>query len=382
MCSSRATGRGCWSMMDAHNNLPQIKSIWIDEDEEAEKLYGLQAQQMMDSDDEELLGVVTLNSERPVLNNKTRIELPPLPPSAYELKKSQSAMDLLARKKQKWKQFFRGRKEARGGVSISVPFAFQHISHADGRLCEEEAVEEAVAPAAGGFSKAFVTDALPPTLSPLDENSRARRSVSSLSGRSSRRTSRASASLSTARVVSTSTMATSVMELPARPLEKLGQLERAHLEGRIGRLQSESASMDELQRYHFPTVREEPAAAFETPRLRGEDKFGWDTPDNARTLTEHMLEQLQGSPTVPATAGTPRRKSDSALTPILCMKETFTESQTPNERRSVDDVLLYYHQGSETDSTLTGPSNRFSFVGGSPRLPGPTTVHREGDAYM
>ncbi|AAS50319.1 AAL047Cp [Eremothecium gossypii ATCC 10895] len=381
MCSRRATGSGCRSKMDAHNNLPQIKSIWIDEDEEAEKLYGLQAQQMMDSDDEELLGVVTLNSEQPVLNNKTRIELPPLPPSAYELKKSQSAMDLLARKKQKWKQFFLGRREARGRMSISVPFAFQHISHADGRLYEEEAAAEAAVPAGGGFSKAFVTDALPPTASPL-EDARARRSVSSLSGRSSRRTSRASASLSTARVVSTSTMATSVLELAARPPEKLGQLERAHLEGRIGRLPSESGSMDELQRYHFPTVREEPPAAFETPRVRGEDKFGWDTPDNARTLTEHMLEQLQGSPAVPATVGTPRRKSDSALTPILCMKETFTESQTPNERRSVDDVLLYYHQGSETDSTLTGPSNRFSFVGGSPKLPHPPAVHREGDAYM
>lgn len=65
-------------------NLPQMKSIWIDEDQEAEKLYGLQAQHLMDSDGEDHVDVVLINSNKPLLNNKEKIELPPLIPAAYK----------------------------------------------------------------------------------------------------------------------------------------------------------------------------------------------------------------------------------------------------------------------------------------------------------
>lgn len=55
--------------------LPQIKSIWIDEDQEAEKLYGMAGQTLlldesdMESDNEEF-DVTVLNSDKPVLNHK------------------------------------------------------------------------------------------------------------------------------------------------------------------------------------------------------------------------------------------------------------------------------------------------------------------------
>ena len=65
-------------------NVPQIKSIWLDEDDETEKLYGLQAHQLLDSDDDDELGVVMINSDKPVLSNRKNINLPPLPPNAYD----------------------------------------------------------------------------------------------------------------------------------------------------------------------------------------------------------------------------------------------------------------------------------------------------------
>lgn len=57
--------------------LPQIKSIWIDEDQEAEKLYGMAGQTLlldesdMESDNEEF-DVTVLNSDKPVLNHKKK----------------------------------------------------------------------------------------------------------------------------------------------------------------------------------------------------------------------------------------------------------------------------------------------------------------------
>ena len=76
MTSASITNTGNETM-----NLPQMRSIWLDEDEEAEKLYGLQAQQFMGSDDEENLGITFINSDKPVLSNKKNIELPPLSPN-------------------------------------------------------------------------------------------------------------------------------------------------------------------------------------------------------------------------------------------------------------------------------------------------------------
>ena len=65
------------------SQLPQINSIWIDEDEETEKLYGLQAQLLretgLDGDDYNF-DIQLVNSTKPALNNKRNIELPPLRP--------------------------------------------------------------------------------------------------------------------------------------------------------------------------------------------------------------------------------------------------------------------------------------------------------------
>ena len=65
------------------SQLPQINSIWIDEDEETEKLYGLQAQLLRESGldgDDYNFDIQLVNSTKPALNNKRNIELPPLRP--------------------------------------------------------------------------------------------------------------------------------------------------------------------------------------------------------------------------------------------------------------------------------------------------------------
>ena len=49
-----------------------MKSIWLDEDQEVEKLYGgVRAQQFLGvDDDDEDMGIKVLNSDKPLLENK------------------------------------------------------------------------------------------------------------------------------------------------------------------------------------------------------------------------------------------------------------------------------------------------------------------------
>lgn len=120
--------------------LPQMKSIWIDEDQEAEKLYGMVGQTLLlgDSDvesQENDLDVTVLNSDQPVLSHKKSIMLPPLKQST-NLSGARSTKKELTRttKKNKgfFKSIFKSNKAQQHGVpaKISTPFAFQHISHA------------------------------------------------------------------------------------------------------------------------------------------------------------------------------------------------------------------------------------------------------------
>ncbi|KAL3234957.1 septin ring organization [Nakaseomyces bracarensis] len=116
--------------------LPKMDSIWLDEDQE-EKLYNIQAQVLMDSDEneDELQNIMFLNSKKPLLNNKKNIELPPLTEDNSQRHGEKFAKSGLTSQKRANRRsilkLFTQDKERRP-VSISTPFNFQHISHANG----------------------------------------------------------------------------------------------------------------------------------------------------------------------------------------------------------------------------------------------------------
>ncbi|KAM3161707.1 GTPase-interacting component 2 [Lachancea thermotolerans] len=350
-------------------NLPQMKSIWIDEDQEAEKLYGLQAQHLMDSDGEDHVDVVLINSNKPLLNNKEKIELPPLIPAAYKpshnkkqpLNKMHGSSTLKSKKKTgKLFSLFK-MKETRGSSShakISVPYNFQHISHADLKNVfegEELACDVEASPAL--LNKAFVTESAP-SQQPLQARQRSAGSSLSALRRSSSIASSQYSSRS-ARIVSTSTMATSVGgDDSCRSLKKLDHLEKMHLKHRYNKSDASSVSVEFLKNYDFPTVLEDSLVEIKTPEMcsKQHDKFTWESPADTGALLETMI---QAKCPMPPSASS-RRKSDSQLvfSPISEQRASFLD--TPRTRKSVDEVLLCYHQQSENSSELQEPSE-FSF---------------------
>lgn len=146
--------------------LPQMKSIWIDEDQEAEKLYSLQAQQMLGGNDE--LNIRMVNSDKPELNNKRQIDLRPLTKklgvSQSNSKRQQQILNNQnnsshstlpkLRSKKSILNIFRSssvsdhrsknknsKNTGSGTRIISGPFDFQHISHAGGNQETNENLE-------------------------------------------------------------------------------------------------------------------------------------------------------------------------------------------------------------------------------------------------
>lgn len=137
-----------------NQQLPQMKSIWIDEDQEAEKLYSLQAQQLMGGDE---FNITMVNSDKPALNNKKQIDLRPLTkksnsPKLYSKKKQPKPQPIPQQKiksKKSILNLFRSnvgpeKKQYERNTSriISGPYDFHHISHAGGRDDVEEEEEE------------------------------------------------------------------------------------------------------------------------------------------------------------------------------------------------------------------------------------------------
>lgn len=136
-------------------NLPQINSIWIDEDQDCEKLYGLQREIYM-SDENEELRIMMLNSAIPILPHRNNIDLPlvlgsePLTPETEHSfspirQRSESPCQMTPKKSGRFKEslinsrLYRLIKDTRDSKltrsrslnSISSPFDFQHISHAN-----------------------------------------------------------------------------------------------------------------------------------------------------------------------------------------------------------------------------------------------------------
>lgn len=132
-------------------SLPKMNSIWIDEDQE-EKLYNIQAQVMLNDDNsnDDLQNIMFLNSKTPLLNNKKNIELPPLdenqgktgktPKNAKVNQKTKGNSQEARISTMKLLKLFGSRKETKP-LTISTPFDFQHISHANGFSSAAEARE-------------------------------------------------------------------------------------------------------------------------------------------------------------------------------------------------------------------------------------------------
>lgn len=115
-----------------------MKSIWIDEDQEAEKLYSLQAQQLLSSESDEELNITMINSDKPKLYNKNKINLRPLLNNSNSQlnngKYQQSSQKKTLNSKKSFLNLFRNNSDAsKKNRSISAPFDFHHISHAGGK---------------------------------------------------------------------------------------------------------------------------------------------------------------------------------------------------------------------------------------------------------
>lgn len=128
-----------------------MRSIWIDEDQEMEKLYGFQVRQRFmngpgtdsEEDTDEDLGIVLVDSEKLALPNKNNIKLPPLPNYMTINSNINSNHKFLTNKKRNFLGMFKrkdllsikphGPTKTTKQSSISAPFGFHHISHANGK---------------------------------------------------------------------------------------------------------------------------------------------------------------------------------------------------------------------------------------------------------
>lgn len=326
------------------HNLPQMRSIWLDEDEEAEKLYGLQAQQFMAPDDDENLAIMMVNSDKPLLSNKQNIDLPPLgKKDARHLPTATMVSQKTKTKKKKKKKkgifgLFRGkeRQVVKSPGQISTPFGFQHISHADVRAgfeSDEENENEAIEPEeelpARPLSRAFMTLSIPANVSPTKERKRisSRMSIqASISTSASSRYSRSGDSAG--RIVSSSTMATSVLSEASSPsrIALLSSMDRLCIKNKQNRVSDASeASISFLKNYDFPTLLENSAT------------------DEPQTPAKNASEK--GSP-----VRLTRVNSEPQLFGTPQMENRWFGDETPASRKSLDDVLLCYHQPSITSS--------------------------------
>lgn len=346
--------------------LPQMKSIWLDEDQEAEKLY---AQQFMGSDEEESVAIKVVNSNKPVLKNKKKIDLPPL--SKHSMGKASdisSAVGLSKKSKKKkgFLAFWKGKDHAKP-QQISTPFAFQHISHAnttDGFESESEDMQssepksKAISAKQGPLHQAFVTQSIPTggkDSSKIGNRKRAsmisRRSLSGSISTASSSYSRSSAG----RIVSSSTMATSIHHDSPSPsrLPLLNAMEKCYFKGKSARDSKDSdISLEFLKNYDFPTLLEA-KSAIDLCKITKQDI----TPiieiasfdDNVIQNDDFDLGSINSLPIINKTS------SDSKLLKSPEIENEWFDDTTTTTRRSVDDILLCYHIPSDAGSFIQTP---------------------------
>lgn len=337
--------------------LPQMKSIWLDEDEEAEKLYGLQVQQFMAPDEDEDLAIMMVNSDKPLLSNKKNIDLAPLgkslkTPKFMSTKPLSSSTKKKLMRKKGFFALFKNKEShvQRDSRKISTPFGFQHISHADVRTGlesedqsqPEEASEEEQSTQVEDelpsrpLSRAFVTHSIPIDYSSNSEevNERKRASVRmSVSTSGSSKYSRYSNTAG--RIVSSSTMATSILHESGSPNRAalLSSMDKLSLRERKNRDSADSnSSISFLKDYDFPTLIEVHSATEEPVTPKKQNLM----PDSKKVA--HSPNRLS------------KVKSDSQLLHTPDMENRWFNEETPASRKSLDDVLLCYHQPSNTAS--------------------------------
>lgn len=369
---------------NVNGNLPQMKSIWIDEDEEAEKLYGLQAQQFMDSDSEEYLPSITIiNSDKPILNNKTNIELPGFESSKCLNKNTPIKYNTVKNKKKSshkklFGKLFKNNTKDNSNVkktAISTPFDFNHISHAGsttGKNGTNETLDKELKLNQESFdpkptklktlSKVFMTESIPQN---VHNRGSCNSSVYSAN------------SMKSGRIVSTSTMATTILDrssqfknnsinntIDSRSNSKTMKLNIASIKEVESRPLSNNSSnsIQFLKDYNFPTLLEDTFVNNFTNTVK---PTFVDTPKSVFTPTlAHQSPALSIHSKYSSIMATPiqhikRRNSHSSpysiSTPEL---ETMLFKDTPksSKRVSLDDIYKYYNQSSVTESPSTSAS--------------------------
>ncbi|SMN18447.1 similar to Saccharomyces cerevisiae YHR061C GIC1 Protein of unknown function involved in initiation of budding and cellular polarization [Maudiozyma saulgeensis] len=402
------------------NALPQMKSIWLDEDEEAEKLYGIQAQQLMDSGsdyDEEDGGyhgipdLMLINSDKPILNNKKNIELSGLKtissPTKFRSHSDKKRSAANNKKSSGSKKFFKKLFNSSGfkqesnikKKNISTPYHFQHISHAggmddDNTNDEDEQVsievEKSFDPKAKQLSSIFVTESIP---QPKQEGysfqqHRRRRSNSSNIKRTSYSSSLYSSTTSSTRgdrIKSSSTMATTILDrFPSN--SKNGLSSRSNNNSLKSNTNknlfnetirpvsevSQEDSMQFLKDYSFPTLLEDKLINdFDGNSLA---MSFLDTPKEILTLMPPQQLPPMHSPSlsidskVASIVDTPltqiKRRNSLPLAHSLSTPELenmlFKDTSPKSAKRiSLGDVIMYYNQSStstESPSTFASPN--------------------------
>lgn len=331
--------------------LPQMKSIWLDEDEEAEKLYGLQVQQFMGPDEDEDVAIMVVNSDKPQLSNKRNIDLGPMGRSFKTpkfLSASASSKKKLMKKKGLFALFKNKESHAtRDARKISTPFGFQHISHADVRNgfeaedreqkeeSQEEVVEEELP--SRPLSRAFVTHSIPADTSSASVDVSERKRASARMSISTTGSSRYSRFSNTAggRIVSSSTMATSILHESNSPnrFALLSSMDKLNLQDKSRDSVGSGSSIGFLKDYNFPTLSED------------------------EQTTPIKQTSLNGSP-----KRLNRAKSDSQLLNTPELENRWLNQETPGSRRSLDDVLLCYHQSSNSTTPITNDSREIDVL--------------------
>lgn len=363
--------------------LPQMKSIWLDEDEEAEKLYGLQAQQFMGPDDEDALSIRMVNSDKPLLSNKKKIDLGTLAKNKFRMARSpafkgsvngsgrsddrDNSNNVHQKTKGGFFSFFKG-KEANNGKTkkISTPFQFQHISHADAKTGfesedendegptnpEDELLHPVCSGGCGQHHCDYRRSVIPEDNVLNKRASSARVSYNGSISTSSSRVSRFSTGAA-GRVVSSSTMATSIQNDHSRiaSLNNLGKnyMKHRHTGSNGGNsTDTHEGTLEFLKNYNFPSeldnnvlfnfTPEMRSHKISTPIIEAESCYSQEAPSSVG------IKNLSGRLS--------RHKSDPNLLSTPQMENKWFDEGTPATRRSLDDLLRYYQEPSEGNSPL------------------------------
>lgn len=377
---------------NSNPHLPQMKSIWIDEDQEAEKLYSLQAQQLLSSGSDEELNITMINSDKPKLPNKNKINLRPLlNTSNNQLNNGKYPKNLQSKTLNNKKSFlnlFRSNSDSlKKNRSISAPFDFHHISHAGGKAdSDNESIDIPSTklrivnqtPLIDDPKSTEVDDAKPNVNDEVDSSIQLSRETIAMSKAfvteepttdNDRPLSSSSSTYSSLhsryeRYMSLSTAATTFLErTPSFNKLKRGSLlqnknqhiqqsqqKQLYVKQHNHSISSSSVgSIDFLKNYDFPTLMENEEQTDDLKPLASVSNINTTNPSSIFSKSELPSKKLQNT-NKPISPKSNRTRSDStsaSLTTPELEKFLFCES---NQEISVDDILRYYKSSDVMDN--------------------------------